>query len=269
MKVKKTELTMKTKSILPRFLQPNKIDTLERIGRNNDGGYVIDKKNISNSDVLIGLGMSDDWSFEENFNTINSVPTYIYDESVSLKKFLKKCLKYIVRFNKPKIFIHWFKTSYNYIKFFKGNKFHCKKLVGIDAPPNYISLTTILNRLKNEDFSHVYLKIDIEGWEYRLLQDLIVNSDIIEGLVIEFHDVDLHLDRIENFIKKFPLSLVHTHCNNYSPLNSNNVPIAIECTFSCEKTGDQLAMNFPNQLDMPNNRMINEYSINFSDDSNL
>ena len=51
--------------------------------------------------------------------------------------------------------------------------------------------------------------------------------------------------------------------------SSNNVPIAIECTFSCEKTGDQLAMNFPNQLDMPNNRMINEYSINFSDDSNL
>ena len=66
---------------------PKKIKTLERIGKNNDGGYIIDKENIYNSDILIGLGMSDDWSFEENFNSINSVPTYIYDDSVSLSKF--------------------------------------------------------------------------------------------------------------------------------------------------------------------------------------
>lgn len=256
---------MKTQSILPKFLQPKKIDTLKRVGGRNDGGYVIDKKNIFNSDVLVGLGMSDDWSFEENFNSINSVPTYIYDETVSLKKFLKNCFKYVIRFNKPKIFIHWFKTSYNYIKFFQGNKFHCKKLVGIDLPPNYISLTTILNKLKIEKFSHIYLKIDIEGWEYRLLKDLIANSEIIEGLVIEFHDLDLHLDKIENFIKKFPLQLVHVHCNNYSPLNIDNTPIAIECTFTCEKTSSQLVTNLPGTQDMPNNPHIKEYTIDFSD----
>ena len=259
-----TNLTMKTQSTLPKFLQPNAINNLKRVGGNNDGGYVIDKQNISNSDVLVGLGMSDDWSFEENFNSINSVPTYIYDETVSLKKFLKKCFKYIIRINKPRIFIHWFKTSYNYIKFFQGNKFHCKKLVGIDLPPNYISLATILNKLKNEGFSHVYLKIDIEGWEYRLLRDLIVNSEIIEGLVIEFHDLDLHLDKIEDFIKNFPLALVHVHCNNYSPLNSNNIPIAIECTFSSEVTSSKLVTNLPNTLDMPNNPLIEEYTISFS-----
>ena len=138
---------MKIQSTLPKFLQPKSIDTLERIGGNNDGGYIIDGKNILNSDVLIGLGMSDDWSFEENFNSLNSVPTYIYDETVSLKKFLKKCSKYIIRINKPKIFIHWFKTVLSYIKFFKGDKFHLKKLVGIDLSPNYLSLNTILNKL--------------------------------------------------------------------------------------------------------------------------
>ncbi|MDA8905305.1 hypothetical protein N9I58_02440 [Candidatus Thioglobus sp.] len=258
---------MKTQAELPKFLQPKKISTLGRIGRNNDGGYVIDKKNISNTDVLIGLGMSDDWSFEENFNSINSIPTYIYDGTVSLKKFLKKCSKYIIRINKPRIFIHWFKTSYNYIKFFKGNKFHCKELVGIDHPPSYISLETILSRLRKEKFSHVYLKIDIEGWEYRLLKDLIFNSEIIEGLVIEFHDVDLHIDKIEDFIKKFPLSLVHTHCNNYSPLTANRIPIAIECTFSSEMTSSNLVTSLPNILDMANNPNIEEYSINFSDKS--
>lgn len=256
---------MKIQSTLPKFLQPKSIDTLERIGGNNDGGYIIDGKNILNSDVLIGLGMSDDWSFEENFNSLNSVPTYIYDETVSLNKFLKKCSKYIIRINKPKIFIHWFKTVLSYIKFFKGDKFHLKKLVGIDLSPNYLSLNTILNKLKIEKFSHVFLKIDIEGWEYRLLDDLILHAGIIEGLAIEFHDADLHLNRIENFITKFPLSLVHTHINNYSPLNTNGVPIAIECSFTCEITNNQLVSKLPNILDMPNNPLIEDYNLFFFD----
>ena len=256
---------MKIQSTLPKFLQPKSIDTLERIGGNNDGGYIIDGKNILNSDVLIGLGMSDDWSFEENFNSLNSVPTYIYDETVSLKKFLKKCSKYIIRINKPKIFIHWLKTVLSYIKFFKGDKFHLKKLVGIDLSPNYLSLNTILNKLKIEKFSHVFLKIDIEGWEYRLLDDLILHAGIIEGLAIEFHDADLHLNRIENFITKFPLSLVHTHINNYSPLNTNGVPIAIECSFTCEITNNQLVSKLPNILDMPNNPLIEDYNLFFFD----
>ena len=256
---------MKSQSTLPKFLQPNKINTLKRIGGNNDGGYVIDERNISNSDILVGLGMSDNWLFEEEFNSINSVPTYIYDQTVSLKVFLKKCKKYFFRINKPKIFIHWLKTSYKYIKFFKGNKFHQKKLVGINLPPDYISLDTIINNLKNDNFSHIYLKIDIEGWEYRLLQDLILHSEVIEGLAIEFHDADLHIGKIEKFVNKFPLALVHTHCNNYSPLNNNNMPIAIECTFSKKINSKKLVKNLPNILDMPNNPMIEDYKLTFFD----
>ena len=257
---------MKSQFTLPKFLQPNKINTLKRIGGNNDGGYVIDERNISNSDILIGLRMSDNWLFEEEFNSINPVPTYIYDRTVSLKVFLKKCKKYFFRINKPKIFIHWLKTSYKYIKFFKGNKFHQKKLVGINLPPDYISLDSIINNLKSEYFSHIYLKIDIEGWEYRLLEDLILHSEVIEGLAIEFHDVDLHIDKIEKFIKKFPLTLVHTHCNNYSPINDNNIPLAIECTFSCEAVSKQLVTNLPNILDMPNNPQIEDYKLTFFND---
>ena len=40
---------------------------LVRIGRNNDGGYLVSKSDIEKSDVLIGLGINDDWSFERNF----------------------------------------------------------------------------------------------------------------------------------------------------------------------------------------------------------
>ena len=255
---------MKSQSTLPKFLQPNKIKTLKRIGGNNDGGYVIDERNISNSDILIGLGMSDNWLFEEEFNSINPVPTYIYDRTVSLKVFLKKCKKYFFRVNKPKIFIHWLKTSYKYIKFFKGNKFHQKKLVGINLPPDYISLDSIISNLKSEYFSHIYLKIDIEGWEYRLLADLIKYSEIIEGLVIEFHDVDLHIDKIENFVSQFPLNLIHIHLNNYGPLTINKIPHTIECSFSSGPVNQVLASDFPNNLDMPNNPNLEDYTLSFS-----
>ncbi len=255
---------MKTQFTLPKFLQPKKINSLKRIGGNNDGGYVIDERNISNSDILIGLGMSDNWHFEEEFNSINSVPTYIYDGTVSLKLFLKKCKKYFIRVNKPKIFIHWLKTTYNYIKFFKGDKFHIAKLVGIDAPPNYVSLSTILNKSISKNYSHIYLKIDIEGWEYRLLSDLIKYSEIIEGLAIEFHDVDLHIDKIEHFVSQFPLNLVHIHCNNYAPLSGNKIPHTIECSFSSRPVIDIFATDFPNNLDMPNDPNLEEYTLSFS-----
>lgn len=258
---------MKSQIILPNFLQPKKISSLKRIGGDNDGGYVIDERNIINSDNLIGLGMSDNWLFEEEFNSINSVPTYIYDGTVSLKFFLKKCKKYLIRINKPKIFIHWVKTSFKYIKFFKGDKFHIKKLVGIESPPDFISLSSILDYSIRKNYSNIYLKIDIEGWEYRLLSDLLQYSGIIKGLAIEFHDVDLHLEKIEKFISQFPLHLIHIHCNNYAPLTENSIPHTIECSFTSESVHENYATDFPNILDMPNNPNLEDYSLRFSNNN--
>ena len=99
--------------------------------------------------------------------------------------------------------------------------------------------------------------------EYRLLNELIFYSKIIEGLVIEFHDVDLHLEKIEKFIEKFPLNLVHTHCNNFSLVNKKNIPLVIECSFSKEKTSDSFANQFPNVLDMPNDSGKQDYRLRF------
>lgn len=248
---------------LPKFLQPFKTQTLRRIGGDNDGGYVIDERNISNSDLLIGLGMSDNWLFEKEFNDINYVPTYIYDGTVNLKVFLKKCRKYCIRINKPKIFIHWFKTSYNYLKFFRDNKYHIEKLVGIDSSPDFISLSTIFKEPAIKKYSRIFLKIDIEGSEYRLLSDLLKYSNKIEGLAIEFHDVDLHIDKIEEFISQFPLNLVHVHCNNYAPLSRTNIPFTVECSFSSEVVSKELVAILPNSMDMPNNPNLEDYKLTF------
>ena len=52
---------------LPFFFKPKFKTYLERIGKENDGGYVIPSKSIADTDHLFSFGMYDDWSFESDF----------------------------------------------------------------------------------------------------------------------------------------------------------------------------------------------------------
>jgi hypothetical protein len=80
---------------------------------------------------------------------------------------------------------------------------------------NKVIFSELINRIKSYT---VFLKIDLEGSEYRILDDILMHQDKISGLVIEFHNVDLHKDLISNFIKKFSLSLSHMHGQNHQVL---------------------------------------------------
>ena len=50
-----------------KILKPKYNYDLIRIGRDNDGGYLVEKKSFENTECLISLGINDDWSFEEDF----------------------------------------------------------------------------------------------------------------------------------------------------------------------------------------------------------
>ena len=67
-----------------------------------------------------------------------------------------------------------------------------------------------------------------------MLEELIEVQDKICGLVIEFHDIDLHIEKINNFINSFKLTLTHIHPNNYGATDPSGNPTVIELTF--EKT---------------------------------
>lgn len=56
---------------LPRFIKLKHTSDLIRVGRNNDGGYLISKDEMIKSNTLLGLGINDDWSFEKNFYNLN------------------------------------------------------------------------------------------------------------------------------------------------------------------------------------------------------
>ena len=58
----------------------------------------ISKKDIENTDVLVGLGIADDWSFEEDFRNFKNVRVYAYDASIDEKVFFKNFVKSKTRF---------------------------------------------------------------------------------------------------------------------------------------------------------------------------
>ena len=241
------------KANLPSFFSFKSSADLVRIGGDYDGGYLVSQSDIEKSEVLIGLGICDDWSFEEDFFFRKEVDVYAYDGSVSQKYFLKQVIKSCIRIDHFKNIAHWLKTLVKYRIFFsKKNVHHIEKFVGLSCSnKSHCTFLEVLNKTNNKN---IFLKIDIEGSEYRFLDDLIQNKERISGLVIELHDCDIHLEKIEKFIRNFGLKIIHIHANNYAPIRLNDgLPLVLELTFSKYADISDLT-NLPHKLDMPNNK---------------
>ena len=185
---------------------------------------------VENTDILVGLGIYDDWSFEEQFSSNNDIPVLAYDASISKMLFLRLWFQSIIRFDRPMLFLRWAKAYFGYKKFFKNQKKHIQKFVAFDHGKDYICLNDVILA---QGSSKIFLKIDIEGGEYRLLEKILTHQDLLTGLVIEFHDCDCHIDKILDFINQLRLNLIHIHANNSAPINSDNgLPVVMEMSFS-------------------------------------
>ena len=76
------------------FFKPKHNYFLERIGKENDGGYLINSEAILKSDYLLSLGIFDDWSFEKNFITYNrSAKVLCYDDLISFSFIFLRSIK--------------------------------------------------------------------------------------------------------------------------------------------------------------------------------
>ncbi len=129
------------------FLIPCPQQTLSRMGVNKDGGYIVDKKLINNSNILISFGMGDEFSFENDFlkkNEKNKV--FIFDYSINHKIYIKNILKIIRRILKFKRrysdLIMILNTFKNFRKFINKDKvkFFSKKITNNVINKNDINL---------------------------------------------------------------------------------------------------------------------------------
>jgi hypothetical protein len=150
---------------------------------------------------------------------------------------------------------------FDFILFFRHKRRHIKKFVGLNSDGElYCSLESILEQFQEET---IFLKIDVEGFEYRFLETIIKYQDKVCGLAMEFHDCDLHILKIKNFIEHLRLDLVHVHANNYAPINlDGGLPLVLELTFS-EGPNLETIIALPHPLDMPNNPAKREITLTF------
>lgn len=245
-------------AILPRGLAVRNCPDLIRLGSAHDGGYLVSAADIEKSDILIGLGVNDDWSFEKDFAARRGCPVIAYDASVSLKHFRRKAIRALSHLSKLGRAAQDYRRYVDFKNFFSGDHQHIEKFVGLDIGGNFVGFSDVVSRINGRS---AFLKIDIEGYEYRILTDLINFKSSVTGCVIEFHNCDLHLDRIIDFVEQFGLNLVHVHPNNHAYVNEHGVPLSLELTFSRFGKCVDEPVHLPHPLDSPCKRRAEDIQL--------
>lgn len=248
---------------LPTVFRPFNTEHLIRLGRDNDGGYIIDSRDVDAADCLIALGINRDWSFERDFLSRKDVPLFAYDASVTKNILFKEIIKNMARVDKPQLFFGAVNTFIDYGNFFKGQRHHIVRFVGLDYKPTFVEMSVVFAEMNKGGLRRPFLKVDIEGSEYRILDQIIENASMLCGLTIEFHDCDIHLERIHDFIASLKLPLVHVHINNAGHMGKDNVPMLLELTFTSHSAGPDFA-DLPSALDMKNSPDADDFDITFT-----
>jgi hypothetical protein len=254
-------------------LRPLVCNSLVRIGSDHDGGYVVPLSAVREADALLSFGLCHNWAFERDFMRQNTnAAIHCYDHTVSLFTAVRHSIGQACRFmmhgrlaHLPKIFA-WI----DYLLFFRGRNVHFQNRIWRDCEHGNVTVDEAFERLPS-DSRTVFLKMDIEGSEYRVLDDVLKHADDIVAMTIEFHEIDLLPDTFSSLIKeiKRKFHIVHIHGNNNEGVSSFDFPIVMEITFQNKKcfsaTPLPSALTYPvSDLDRPNHPARLDYAFEFS-----
>lgn len=221
-------------------------DDLIRLGKNNDGGYVVLKSSLNQYESLLSFGIGGDISFEKSFQQESNCFVNCFDPSIdTLPEPLRNS------------------------NFFQN---------GIDSKNhgNYVKLEKALQMSNMKIGSKIFMKMDVEGFEWEVLAntesfDLVKNFDQI---VIELH-IKYLLDKSKFWLpfvlvqRYFILKRLKKYFYFYN-INANNVcgyihfhsfifPNVVEISMLNKKNhkGAMLNLNQPSDPNIPDIQKFN------------
>jgi len=248
---------------LPKILEPQHDFPLVRLGSSRDGGYLIDKRLLGND--LLTFGISGDWKFEKDWKRLSETSCRIvaFDGSIGAVKFLVDAVTSSFRVHKPDLIMRNWQVLFDYFRFLKTQtSFHRKFVVqGITDRAH----ETFTNALQNYRLTQpVFLKMDIEGNEYELLDAIIDHRASLVGIAIEFHNPLTNIEAIKGFVSDINMNITNVHVNNCLPKDDGNrAEPSIEISLSTQ-TGTGPYLGHPHHLERENDATCNPVIINFS-----
>ena len=222
-------------------LRPEVKLPLVRVGRDYDGGYVIPSLVLENSAFLFSGGYGNDFSFERDFlRKSKALKAVLYDYSINYSSlvldFFRACKSIIFRRGHYPLRYHT-NNLYTYTRLMATPNIslvHTKLSRNVDEEGVKLSdLKSAFYAISTSKKEQFFCKLDIEGYEYELVEELVELESEISGLVIEFHDT---YSRRDTFLESLHLlnssfAVAHTHVNNYGGLAIDGQPIVYEISF--------------------------------------
>ena len=210
---------------------------LIRLGKDNDGGYVVPVIALQKAKALLGYGISDDVSFEEQFSEHYKKESYAFDCTIKNININNKLCHFI-----PECIATNTVSKTNFSSFSQ----HLQTLHLNNTP--------------------VFVKMDIEGAEYDAFIDILKHVKNITGIALEIHffnslnEYNKAITLLSKLNQKF--FLIHVHGNNcckakFTTKNSKGyIPKILELTYINKSLVNKanLASNqsHPTTMDLPN-----------------
>ena len=253
------------------WLAPVEVENLIRVGGESDGGYVVPRELICDADALISMGLGPNWEFEKVVRVLNpTIRVQVYDHTVSEKVFARQYILGIAAFLTGKLSGEKLQSRRrrlrDYRTFFGREATHFRERIHDRRDSESVDITTVFARAGE---GPVFVKMDIEGAEYRVLEDVVSHADQILGMAIEFHDIGplrLVFERVMEIVRD-RFEIVHVHANNFTPTYRDGFPEAIEITVMRKDLvrGTQRRKELPlPELDRPNDPGSPDYHLTFA-----
>ncbi|WP_055448717.1 FkbM family methyltransferase [Lacinutrix mariniflava] len=180
---------------------------LFRFGSIEDGGYFLKPKTLKNAEVLFSGGISSNLEFEYDAFRFNpNIKIVMVDPTISGSKLLIKGFARLFFKKRDKIRYIFNALLFNYLV----RTERCTHLkLWLNKEQSIFSLLKTNFKIEK----NILLKLDIEGGEYDLIDEIVNNQKAFKAMVFEFHDLDEKHELVLNFLKDCSSNFKMVHLN--------------------------------------------------------